>query len=70
MKIKEIWAFIKNVIWQAAKPFICASREEAVELKNWVEMNKPLRSLESDIEGLPEMLPEFYYRIKEALENE
>lgn len=70
MKLKEIWTFIKTVLWPAAKPFICASREEAIELRDWVEAHKPLRSLESEIEGLPEMLPEFYLRVKEALSSE
>lgn len=70
MNIKEIWQFIKTTIWPVAKPFICASQEEAIELRDWVEAHKPLRSIESEIEGIPEALPEFYYRIKDALGNE
>lgn len=69
MKLKEIWTLIKTVIWPAAKPFICASREEAVELRDWIDARRPMRSLKSDIEGVPELLPEFYIRVKEALDE-
>lgn len=34
--MKEIWKFLK-MIWPLAKPFICASKEEAQELREWAE---------------------------------
>jgi hypothetical protein len=70
MKIKEIWIFIKTVLWPAAKPFICMTHEEAVELKYWMEAYRPMKSLKSEVIADDNIMPAFYRRLKEALENE
>jgi len=74
MKLKEIWAFIKGVVWPAAKPFICASKEEAAELTRWA---KDMRSVSNRMANEydpggdhEEIYPEFVIRCIEALENE
>ena len=70
MKLKEIWTFIKTVLWPTAKPFICASKEEAIELKSWMEAYRPMKSLESEVIADDKIMPEFYFRLKDALQNE
>lgn len=70
MKLKEIWTLIKTVIWPAAKPFICASREEAAEL---VEFYRTISraQLRSDMNLREEEIkpvPEFVLRCIEALD--
>jgi len=66
MGIKEIWDFIKKVVWPIAKPFICASEAEARELVDWFA--------DESAGALPGMsskpLPAFVTRAREALEKE
>lgn len=72
MKIKEIWQFIKTVIWPAAKPFICASREEAQEVVDFYRVFSRAQ-LRSDINLREEEVnpaPSFVLRCIDALENE
>lgn len=74
MKIKEIWTFIKTVLWPAAKPFICASREEAEELRDWARVMKGVseKSMHQYELGsaYKELYPAFILRCIDALENE
>lgn len=67
MKIKEIWQFIKTVIWPTAKPFICASREEAQEV---VDAWRRTQSQKRDLGLSPDFVPEFVLRCIDALESE
>lgn len=70
MKIKEIWQFIKSVVWPAAKPFICASKEEAQELVLWARNHEKIaRAAEAHINLDRDILPEFVRRCADALEN-
>lgn len=72
MKIKELWQFIKTVIWPTAKPFICASREEAAELVDFyrtisrVQLRSNMNLREEEINPVPE----FVLRCIEAIESE
>lgn len=67
MKLKEIWTFIKTVLWPAAKPFICASREEAEEVVNaWRKSQRQ----KNDFGLSPDFIPVFVLRCIDALENE
>jgi len=67
MKLKKIWQFIKSVIWPAAKPFICASREEAEEVVNaW----RVRQASKNDLGLSHEFVPEFVLRCMNALEEE
>ena len=70
MKIKEIWHFIKSVVWPAAKPFICASKEEAQELVLWARNHEKIaRAAEAHMNLDRDILPEFVRRCADALEN-
>ena len=71
MKLKEIWQFIKGVVWPAAKPFICASKEEAAELVLWARNHEKIaNAAEKYMRMDRDYTPEFVLRCIEALENE
>ena len=71
MKLKEIWEFIKGVVWPAAKPFICASKEEAAELVLWARNHEKIaNAAEKHMNLKRDYTPEFVLRCIEALENE
>jgi len=54
----------------AAKPFICASKEEAQELVLWARNHEKIaRAAEAHINLDRDILPEFVRRCADALEN-
>lgn len=70
MKLKEIWQFIKSVIWPAAKPFICASKEEAAELVVWARNAERIaNAAEKNINLDRDNVPVFVTRCVTALEE-
>lgn len=70
MKIKEIWQFIKSVIWPAAKPFICASQEEAEELIVWARNHERIANAAENHMSLDrDNIPVFVLRCIDALES-
>ena len=72
-KIREILAFLKNVVWPVAKPFICASKEEAIEARDWM-LSRGVQSGSIGEGGAEfpdlDIMPELFHRIEKALENE
>ena len=77
MKLKEIWAiikatpaFLKNVFWPAAKPFICASKEEAAELVLYARNHERIANKAEEYMSLDrDNVPEFVMRCINALEE-
>ena len=71
MKIKEIWQFIKTVIWPTAKPFICASREEAEELIVWARNHERIANAAENHMSLDrDNIPVFVIRCINAIDEE
>lgn len=70
MKLKEIWQFIKGVIWPIAKPFICASKEEAEELIVWAQNHERIANKAEQYMSLDrDNLPMFVIRCIDAIED-
>lgn len=71
MTLKGVWNFIKGVIWPVAKPFLCASREEAEELVIYAR-NAERVADRHEAHGHKldrDLLPRFVLRCIEALEE-
>lgn len=67
LNLKLIWQFIKNVDRPAAKPFICASKDEAEDLVVRWRLNE-VRNEVNDVKS--GAIPSFVLRCIKELEKE